>query len=185
MASRRFQLGRPARPRKPADRRRTHDPRLGAGFRAGQADAAGEIGLPRRALRPRHHDRAGRDGLSRRDDVRTIWRLRPRLRGLWPGGARGGTGRFRLPLGDERAELAGDAPDRGLWQRGAEAEIPAEAGHRRIGRLLRPDRARCGVRSRRHEDAGRQGPGRLCAQWLQDVDHQFADRRHGGGLGQD
>ena len=48
---------------------------------------------------------------------------------------------FRLSLGHFSAELARHAPDRGLWLRGPEEEIPAQAGHRRNGRLLRPDRA--------------------------------------------
>jgi Acyl-CoA dehydrogenases len=36
-------------------------------------------------------------------------------------------------------------------------EIPAQARDRRMGRLLRPDRARCRLRSRRHEDPRREG----------------------------
>ena len=66
----RIQLGRPARPRIPAHRRRAHDPRRRPRLRAGQADAAREIRLPRRALRPRDHERDGRDGLPRRHDLR-------------------------------------------------------------------------------------------------------------------
>jgi alkylation response protein AidB-like acyl-CoA dehydrogenase len=76
-------------------------------------------------------------------------------------------------------------PDRGLWQRGAEAEVPAASSPpaRWVGcfGLTEPD-AR--LRSRRHEDARRQGAGRLRAERRQDVDHQFADRRRCRGLGQ-
>ena len=54
--------------------------------------------------------------------------------------ARGGARRFRLPLDDERAVVAGHAPDPRLRHRGATPEVPAEACHRRVDRLLRPDR---------------------------------------------
>ena len=91
---------------------------------------------------------------------------------------------FRLPLGDERAVLAGHASDLRLRHRRAAHEVPAQARHRRVGRLLRPDRARPRLRSRRHEDARRHGARRLQPVRLQDVDHQLADRRRAGGLGQ-
>ena len=71
---------------------------------------------------------------------------RLRLRGtqpclLRPGGARGGARGQRLPQRDERAEQPGDAPDPRLRQRGAAPEVPAQARHRRVDRLLRPHRA--------------------------------------------
>ena len=44
----------------------------------------------------------------------------------------------------------GHAPDPRLRQRGAAQEVPAEAGHRRVDRLLRPHRARFRLRPRRH-----------------------------------
>ena len=69
----------------------------------------------------------------------------------------------RLPLGDERAVLAGHASDLRLRHRRAAHEVPAQARHRRVGRLLRPDRARPRLRSRRHEDARRDGRRRLPA----------------------
>ena len=55
---------------------------------------------------------------------------------------------------------------------------------RRVGRLLRPDRARCRLRSRRHEDARREGRRRLPPDRLQDVDLQLADRRRLRRLGE-
>ena len=91
---------------------------------------------------------------------------------------------FGLPLGDERAVLAGHASDLRLRHRGAAPEVPAQARDRRMGRLLRPHRARPRLRSRRHEHPRRHGAGRLQALGLQDVDHQLADRRRAGGLGQ-
>ena len=54
----------------------------------------------------------------------------------------------------------------------------------RMDRLLRPDRARCRLRPRRHEDAGREDRVRLPAQRLQDVDLQRADRRRLRRLGE-
>ena len=55
---------------------------------------------------------------------------------------------------------------------------------RRMGRLLRPDRARRRLRSRRHEHARREGRRRLSADRHQDVDLQRADRRCVRGVGQ-
>ncbi len=64
---------------------------------------------------------------------------------------------------DQRAVVAGHAPDLCLWLRGTEGEVSAEAGNRRMGRLLRPDRARSRFRSRRHEDPGQVDRRRLQA----------------------
>ena len=55
---------------------------------------------------------------------------------------------------------------------------------RRMDRLLRADRARRGLRSRRHEDAGREDGERLSAVRLEDVDFQRADRRRVRGVGE-
>ena len=57
-------------------------------------------------------------------------------------------------------------------------------GVRRMGRLLRPHRARRRLRSRRHDDARREGGRRLPAHRHQDVDLQRADRRRVRGVGQ-
>jgi hypothetical protein len=65
-----------------------------------------------------------------------------------------------------------------------EAEVPAQAGHRRMDRLLRPDRAQPRLRPRQHDHARPQGGRRLQPQRLQDVDHQQPDRRCLRGLGQ-
>jgi hypothetical protein len=43
------------------------------------------------------------------------------------------------------------------------AEVPAEAGHRRVDRLLRPDRARPRLRSGRHEDARRRSTAAIAS----------------------
>ncbi len=123
-------------------------------------------------------------GLARRDDRSRIWRRRAGLCQLRPDRARGRAGRQRLPLGDERPELARDAPDQRLRLRGAAQEISAETGDRRIGRLLRPDRARRRLRPRRNAHPRQEGPGRLPPQRHQDVDHQFAHRRRVRGVGE-
>ena len=78
-----------------------------------------------------------------------IWRRRAQLCELRPDRARGGAGRQRLSLGHVGPVLARHAPDQRLRHRGAEAEISAEARDRRMGRLLRPHRARRRLRSRR------------------------------------
>ena len=72
----------------------------------------------------------------------------PRL--LRPGGARSGARGQRLPQRHERAEQPGDAPDPRLRQRSATPEVPAEARHRRVDRLLRPDRAQPRQRPGQH-----------------------------------
>ena len=56
----------------------------------------------------------------------------------------------------------------------AAREVPAQARLRRMGRLLRPHRARRRLRSRRHEDARREGRRRLPADRHQDVDLERA-----------
>ena len=53
----------------------------------------------------------------------------------------------RLPLGHVGAVVAGDVSDLRLWQRGAAAQISAQAGDGRTDRLLRPDRAGSRLRS--------------------------------------
>ena len=81
--------------------------------------------------------------------------------------------------------LAGHAPDLRLRRRDPAAKVPAEARDRRVGRLLRADRARFRLRPRRHGDPGPQGRRRLAAVRRQDVDHQQPDRRRVRGLGQE
>ena len=98
--------------------------------------------------------------------------------------ARARARRFRLPLDAVGAVLAGDASDLCLWQRGAAQEISAQARKRRAGRLLRPDRARLTAPIRLDGDARPEGAGRLQAHRRQDVDLEFADRRHRRGLGE-
>ncbi len=113
-----------------------------------------------------------------------IRRPRPQLRLLRPDRARSRAHRLRLSLDDERAVLAGDGADPRIRQRSAEAEIPAEAGQRRMHRLLRPDRAEPRLRPGLHGHPREEGRRRLRADRRQDVDHQHADRRRVRGLGQ-
>ena len=68
-------------------------------------------------------------------------------------------------------------PIHDIRQRGAAAEIPAEARDRRVDRLLRPDRAQPRLRSRLDGDARATRRRRLSSARRQDVDLEFADRR--------
>ena len=74
-----------------------------------------------------------------------------------------------------------------IYAYGSEAQrekyLP-KLGVRRMGRLLRPHRARCRLRSRRHDDARGEGRGRLPADRHQDVDLQRAHRRRVRGVGE-
>ena len=146
--------------------------------------AAGDRGLPRGEDRPVDLQRDGRARASRRDDPGGIRRRRRLLRRLRARGARGRARRFRLPLDDERAVLARHVPDLRLWRRDAAQEVPAEARLGRVGRLLRPDRARCRLRPRRHEDPRREDRRRLPAHRLEDVDLELAHRRRVRRLGE-
>ncbi len=111
--------------------------------------------------RPRDLPRDGRARPARPDHSRAVRRPGPQLRLLRPDRARGRARRLGLPLDDERAVLAGHGADQRVRHRGAEAEVPAQAGHRRMDRLLRPDRARPRLRPRQHGHARAQGARRL------------------------
>ena len=177
-------MGRSVHARRAAHRRRAHDPRHRARLCAGQADAAHHQGLSGGEGRSRHLPRDGRTRPDRHHAAGGIWLRQCQLRRLWPGGARDRARRFRLSLDEFGAVLAGDASDLRLWRREPAQEISAEARHRRMGRLLRPDRARCRLRSRRHEDPRREDRRRLPADRHQDVDFQRADRRRVRGVGE-
>ena len=179
-----FPVGRSVPARRAAHRRRAHDPRHRARLCAGQAAAAGGQGLSRREDRPRDLQRDGRARPDRRHAAGGIWLRQRELRRLRPGRARDRARRFRLSLDELGAVVAGDVSDLRLWRREPAQEIPAEARDRRVGRLLRPDRAGCRLRSRRHEDPRREGVRRLSADRQQDVDFQRADRRRVRGLGE-
>ena len=183
-ASVEFPVGRSVPARRAAHRRRAHDPRHRARLCAGQAAAARHQGLSRGEDRPRDLQRDGRTRPDRHHAAGGIWLRQCELRRLWPGGARDRARRFRLSLDELGAVVAGDAPDLRLWRREPAQEISAQARDRRMGRLLRPDRARCRLRSRRHEDPRREGVGRLPADRQQDVDFQRADRRRVRGVGE-
>ncbi len=89
-----------------------------------------------------------------------------------------------LSLDDVGAVEPGDVSDPCLWLGGAAPQISARAGQWLADRLLRPDRARGRIGPRRHEDPRHEGAGRLCAERVQDVDLERADRRCLRGLGQ-
>ena len=63
-------------------------------------------------------------------------------------------------------------------------KYPPRPRQGRTGRLLRPDRARRRLRSRRHAHARGQDGEWLQIVGIQDVDHQLADRRRVRGVGQ-
>ena len=179
-----LQLGRSARPRRRTDRGRAHGARHRARLCAGEAVSARAQGLSRRELRSGRDPRNGRARAARPDHPGGIWRRRPRLCGLRADRARDRARRFRLPLGDVGAVVAGDAPDLRLWQRSAAAQISAQARDRRDCRLLRPHRARPRLRSRLDDHARREGRRRLSAQRRENVDHQFAGGRHRRRVGE-
>ena len=84
-----------------------------------------------------------------------------------------------------RAELARDVSDLHVRLGSAAAQISAEARHRRMDRLLRPDRAQPRLRSGLDDHARARRRRRLPARRQQDVDLEFADRRRVRRLGED
>ena len=127
----------------------------------------------RRARPARHHGRGG------------VWRHRARLsRALHRGrGDVAGVGRGRPVL--RRAFQPLRQPDPPQRQRGAEAEISAEADFRRACRFAGDVGARRRLRRGVDEDPRREEGRPLCAERQQDVDHQRPRRRYAGGLCQD
>ena len=120
------------RPRRGPDR---PDGRVSEGhlFRGGEARARGRLG-PRRARRLGNGRR-----LLRHRDRGDLARLRQHR---------------RHPVGQQLPRLR---PDREVRQRGPEEAVPPAARPRREARLLRPDRARRGLRRGQPEDPGRAG----------------------------
>ncbi len=59
-----------------------------------------------------------------------------------------------------------------------------KTSHRGVRRLLRPDRARRRIRSRLDAHAREAGRWRVPAERVEDLDHQRADRRCAGGVGE-
>ena len=78
----------------------------------------------------------------------------------------------------------GHAPDLRLRHRRAAGEVPAEARQRRVGRLLRADRARPRLGPGVDDHPGEEGRRRLFALRGEELDHQLADRRRLRGLGE-
>ena len=96
---------------------------------------------------PEYAARDGQARPARPDDSGRVWRRGAWLCLLWSDHARTRARRFRLPLVDVGAVLAGDVSDLRLRHRGAAPQISAEACDRRDHRLLRPDRTRSRLRS--------------------------------------
>ena len=180
----RLSMGRSVPPRRPALRGGDAGHGDGARLRPGEAAAARDRGLREGKDRPGDLRRDGRARPARRDDPGGVRRRRRFLRRLRPDRPRGRAGRQRLSLDDERAVVAGHAPDPRLRNGGAEAQVPAQAGARRSDRLLRPDRARRRLRSRFDADARGGDRRRLSPQGREDVDLQRADRRRVRRLGE-
>ncbi len=136
--------------------RRSTRPRTGR--RPGQARAAGHApgGLRLRRL-DGHRIRAGLPGARGR-----------RQRSAQPGVGAG---------------LAGDVRHPSARQRGPAQAVAARDGHRRRHRLLRADRARLRLQSRRHAHDRASRRLRLDPQRFEDVDHQRLGRRHRGRVG--
>ena len=143
----------------------------------------------------REWEQAGRypteivDGMKRHGPVRHhrargVRRARPRP-GLLRAGLRGDRARLDGHRRHPRQPLAGLPADRDARHRGAEAEVPARARHRRAPQRHRPHRAR-----RRHRPAGHPHDGAarrrsLRRQRREDVDHQRPLRQPAAGAGQD
>ena len=165
-------------------RGRAHGARRGARLLPGEARAARAGGVPAREDRPGDLPRDGRARAARADHPGGVRRPGPELRLLRPDRARGRARRLGLPLDDERAVLARHGADLRVRHRGAAQEIPAQARHRRVDRLLRPHRAEPRLRPGLDADAREEGRRRLQPHRQQDVDLQLADRRRVRGLGE-
>ena len=150
------------------------------GGRAARRRDRQEQSIPPRPLAQDRRARPARD--YRRGG---IWRKRARLsRTLHRGrGNFAGVGGGRPVL--RRAFQPLRQPDPPQRQRGAEAEISAEADLGRACRLIGDVGARRRLRRGVDEDARRQEGRSLRHQRQQDVDHQRPGRRYAGGLCQD
>ena len=140
--------------------------------------------MGRRHATARADDADGRARHSRPDDARRVRRQRHLEHGLRPHLLRARARRLGRALLRQRAGKPRHVPDLRLRLRGAEAPLPAQAGLRRDRGLLRPDGIRRRQRSGRDAYARAPRRRRLCAQRLQDVDHQQPARRCRRGLGQ-
>ena len=138
-----------------------------------QSVPARSLAEARRARPARHHRRGG------------VWRLRARLsRALHrDGGNLAGVGGGRPVLWRAFQSLRQSAPPQ--RQRGAEAEISAEADFRRTCRRAGDVGARRRLRRGVDVDPRREEGRPLRHQRQQDVDHQRPGRRNAGGLCQD
>ena len=171
------------RARRAARRRGTHDPRQRAQLRRARG-APPHRGLSRpRGVPARAHPAHGRAGPLRRQSEGLRLR-RPLERRLRPhhAGARGG--RLRAALDGLGAGLALDVRHLALGHRGAQAALAPRDGGGTRHRLLRPDRARSRLGSRRHGDAGASRRQRLDTQRYQALDHERLGLRHRDRVGE-
>ena len=182
--SRSLPVGRSAAHRGSAHRGRADDPRHRARLCRSRARPPHPEGLSRGKDRPETLPADGRSGTARGDAAAGIRLRRRGLRRLRPHRARGRARQLRLPLDDERAELACHVPDPRLWRRRPAPQVSARPRARRAHRLLRAHRAERRLRSGRHDHAGRENRARLSAHRLENVDQQRADRRRVRGVGE-
>ncbi len=154
----------------PVDRRAALDLRNGARIRRQGDRPTGARERPRRPLRPRAGEQAGRGRLPRRAGRRGVRRPRPRLHRLRADRRAGRPRRLLRPHRRLGADLARRRLDRAVGHRGAEAALAAAALLRRGARLLRPDRARHRLRRRQPAHPRDQDRRRLVDQRPEDVD---------------
>ena len=129
------------------------------------------------------HPEDGRDGPLRRHH-QGVRPPRPQQRRLRPDHAGAGARRFRPALVRVGAVGTGDVSDLHLRLERTARLLDSEARRRRKDRLLRPDRARLRLQSRRHAHVRAQGRRLVGPQRREGVDHERLDRRRGRGLGQ-
>ena len=158
-------------------RRHRHAARHAAAVRRGRDHAAGRRHRPQQPVPDGPVAQVRRARHARHDRARGIRRHRHGL----PGPRRRDGGDLaRLGIGGpvvRRALQPVRQPDQPQRHRGAEAEVPAQAGVRRARRRARDERARRRLR-RGVDEAARRPQGRpLGAQRQQDVDHQRPRRR--------
>ena len=153
-----------------ADRHRLRRQRSAAGARPARAEGLGAGARPRAALR------RARPARRRRRRKRTAASSWTRSTSMIVSERMSRSASFGATFGAHANLLV--LPLVAVRDRGAEANVPAAAAHRRDRRRVLPERAGLGLRRPRRQDA-RRPPGRrqLRAQRREDVDHQRRLRR--------